>query len=169
MSNAAGMLRERVVQCESASLLGTKDFCKIEADRLKGAVLACQSAWHKFDMNIKLKLCRHASHHSLAELSPPECCDFLSGVFTIEGVNFGDEKTEFDTLKPTFPAFIHHFVWSVRDIMAREGLLREGKEDMELEIGIQEVSAEEKKKMIEENAELMKLKELANETQLFEI
>ena len=171
MSNAAGMLRERLVQCESANLLGTnKDFCKIEADKLKGAVLACQGAWHKFDMSIKLKLCRHASHVSLAAISPSECSDFLSEVFTIEGVNFGDEKTAFEPLKPTFPDFIQNFVWSVRDIMAQEGLLRDAEVDEELEIGIQALSAEEKKnKMIEENAELKKLKQLAKETQLFEI
>ena len=165
-TSAADKLRERIAQCESADVLVNKDFVTMSSEHLHKLLMATKTAWSKFSLEIKLKLCRHKAHAMLQEKPANEILEFMSEIYGFDGVNFGEEQGQFDVLNPTFPAYLHDFVWAAHNIMAADGLLLTGEaSDEDLQFGFGEASKQDStRETISKHQGLLKLKAPGEET-----
>lgn len=164
--SAADKLRERVVQCEAADVLAKQDFVNMSTDSLQKLLKATQYSWKKFSLEIKFKLCRHRAHHLLSEKPASNSLALVAEFCDFGGVNFNEDRNDFAVLEACFPDFLHDFVWAAHDIMKANKLLETDADGEEvLQIGFESVPQQDAKhKAVSENAALLKLKEMADET-----
>ena len=65
--NAAGLLRDRIAECEAADILATKDFPSLDAENVRKLITLTKPHWSQFPLYLKLKA---AEFHMMTNIIP---------------------------------------------------------------------------------------------------
>lgn len=110
-NNAGNLLRERIVQCEAADILATKELGKIPGDKLSQMLQTTKMSWHLFSLAIKTKLFRYEANKQLQH-APTAAAAIarITAVLNIEVYTFSQDLPPFDMEKPSLSAWFGSFL-----------------------------------------------------------
>lgn len=165
-TNAATILRQRIVQCESADILATKEFAKMDASELQKMLLATKNSWPSFNLHIKGKLYKFSGHKSLSAAAPLKVFPVITKLVHIVPPELGHERSvkQFNMLEPELSAWFRDFLTELEEVMGQCGLLTDGA-STSIVIGFSDALSKEEDgaKACAANPELKKLKERAED------
>lgn len=160
-SNAANILRERILQCESADILATKELGKVADDQLKSMLAVTKSCWKLFALHIKTKLFHRKGTKLLNESNSATVIQEMSRLLQFKVYTFADDAAPFDMEEPTLTVWLQDFIIEAHDSAKAAGLLSD---DAECLVGMAAAMKKDNTSEEEKHPKLQSLMSRAEET-----